>query len=299
MQVVDTIEALRAARKEITGRVGLVPTMGALHDGHLTLARTAREENDYVVVTIFVNPTQFGPDEDLAAYPRDLQGDSALLEECGVDLIFTPTPDLMYPAGYQTYVTVEGVTQGLEGDYRSGHFRGVTTVVAKLFNLVQPDIAYFGQKDAQQVVVIRRMAYDMNFSLKVAVCPTIRESDGLAMSSRNAYLTPDQRSAAVVLNRALVAAGEAYEQGQRDPQKLKNIMFDVLNAEPLAQTEYASVNFARTLKIVESASDEPLLLSMVARVGRARLLDNCLLPLSLNDRDGLDSVLGVPNVKSV
>ena len=299
MRIVDTIEGLRAARKEMEGRVGLVPTMGALHDGHLTLARTAREENDHVIVTIFVNPTQFSPDEDLAAYPRDLEADSALLEKSGVDLIFTPTPALMYPAGYQTYVTVEGVTQGLEGDHRPEHFRGVTTVVAKLFNLVQPDIAYFGQKDAQQVVVIRRMAYDMNFPLKIAVCPTIRETDGLAMSSRNAYLTAEQRAAAVVLNRALQTAGEAYELGQRDPRKLQKVMVDVLNAEPLAQTEYASVNYARTLKIVESASDEPLLLSMVARVGRARLLDNRLLPLSLNDRRGLDAVLGVPNVKSV
>jgi pantoate--beta-alanine ligase len=271
----------------LRGSVGLVTTMGALHAGHMALVETARAENDSLMATIFVNPTQFGPNEDLAAYPRDLPHDLGLLEVAGVDLVFTPSPDVIYPAGYQTYVTVEQVTQGLEGAHRPGHFRGVATVVAKLFNLAQANRAYFGQKDAQQVAVIRRMAQDLNFPVDVIVCPTVREADGLALSSRNVYLTPEQRKAATALSQSLLAAAHAYEQGGRDPQVLTRTMREVLDAEPLAETEYVSAALAATLEEVTTATDELLLMSLAVRVGRTRLIDNLLLPASLNTREGL------------
>jgi pantoate--beta-alanine ligase len=287
MQVVETVSELRQARAKLRGSVGLVTTMGALHAGHMALVETARAENDSLMATIFVNPTQFGPNEDLAAYPRDLPHDLGLLEVAGVDLVFTPSPDVIYPAGYQTYVTVEQVTQGLEGAHRPGHFRGVATVVAKLFNLAQANRAYFGQKDAQQVAVIRRMAQDLNFPVDVIVCPTVREADGLALSSRNVYLTPEQRKAATALSQSLLAAAHAYEQGGRDPQVLTRTMREVLDAEPLAETEYVSAALAATLEEVTTATDELLLMSLAVRVGRTRLIDNLLLPASLNTREGL------------
>lgn len=292
VQVISEIEALRAARSQLGGRVGLVPTMGALHEGHLALVRQARQENDSVFVSIFVNPTQFAPTEDYASYPRDLAHDLALLEGVGVDYVFTPTPAVMYPAGFQTYLTVERVSMGLEGDRRPGHFRGVATVVAKLFNLVQPHAAYFGQKDAQQVVVIRRMVRDMNFPLEIIVCPTVREADGLAMSSRNAYLTAEERAAAPVIYKSLCAAADAYDSGERRPERLRSIALDVLANEPLAQVEYVAINDPHTLLGVHQPTDEPVLLSMVVKIGKPRLLDNCLLPWSLNDRAGLSAVLG-------
>lgn len=292
MQVVDSITGIRSARATLTGRVGLTPTMGALHDGHLELVRHARRDCDHVIATIFVNPTQFGPGEDLDAYPRDLPGDLNRLEAAGVDLVFTPTPALMYPPGYQTYVTVEQATQPLEGERRPGHFRGVTTVVSKLFNLTQPQVAYFGQKDAQQVVVLRRMTADLNIPVEIVVVPTVREADGLAMSSRNAYLTPEQRHAAVVLNEALAAAGRAYEQGGRHPEALRGIVQAILAAEPLAEPEYVSVTDPFTLQELDETTETPLLLSIVVRFGRARLLDNRLLPTYLNDRAGLTATLG-------
>jgi len=293
MQVIETIDGLRSARRALRGRVGVVPTMGALHDGHLALVEQARQDNDAVIVTIFVNPTQFAPGEDFASYPRDLQRDVALLQGAGADFVFTPTPALMYPPGFQTYVKVDQVTQGLEGDRRPGHFRGVATVVAKLFNLTQPDVAYFGQKDAQQVVVLRRMVADLNFPLEVAVIPTVRESDGLAMSSRNAYLTPEQRHAAGVIYRALVAAAQAYEEGERTPAHLRQVVKSVLKTEPLAEVEYVALNDPTTLVGVHEASEHPLLLSLVVRVGKPFLLDNCLLPWALNTRAGLSATLGV------
>lgn len=294
MQVVDNVAALREARAAL-GNVGLVPTMGALHAGHLSLVEHARNDNEHVIATIFVNPTQFGPHEDLAAYPRDLPGDLALLEQAGVSLVFTPTPDLMYPPGYQTYVMVEDVAQGLEGERRPGHFRGVATVVAKLFNLIQPQRAYFGQKDAQQVAVIRRMAHDLNFPLQIMVCPTVREPDGLAMSSRNQYLTQPQRAAASVLYRALQEAGRLYDAGQRHPDILRQAMRSALAGQPLvAQIDYVSVADARTLKEVESTGDAPLLLSLAVEIGRTHLIDNCLLPLALNTPEGLSAALGRP-----
>lgn len=278
MYVVDTIEGLRTARTTLVGRVGLVPTMGALHAGHLSLVERACAENDSIIVTIFVNPTQFGPGEDLARYPRDLARDLAMLPEANANLVFTPTPDLMYPPDYQTFVEVTGVSQGLEGEYRPGHFRGVATVVAKLFNLTQPDRAYFGQKDAQQVAVIKQMARDLNFPLEIIVCPTVREPDGLAMSSRNVYLTPEQRQAAPVLYRALTAAADAYTAGERNPERLRQKMLDVLQTEPLAELEYVSVADTETMRELNQAIERPVLLSMAVRIGKTRLIDNLPLP---------------------
>jgi pantoate--beta-alanine ligase len=289
---VETVADLRAARRELTGRVGLVPTMGALHDGHRSLVRSARQDNDAVIATIFVNPTQFAQGEDYEAYPRDLEGDLEQFERAGVDLVFIPTPDEMYPQGFQTVIDVEVVSTGLEGERRPGHFKGVATVVAKLFNLAQPDRAYFGQKDAQQIVVIRRMARDLDFPLEVVVCPTVREQDGLAMSSRNAYLNMAQREAAGVIYRALRTTADAYIGGERAPAELRAIARAVLESEPLAEIDYVAVNDPHTLFGIHEPTDDPILLSIAVKIGKPRLLDNCLLPWSLNDRAGLTAVLG-------
>lgn len=296
MEIVDSIEALRIARAGLRGTVGVIPTMGALHGGHRSLVDEARAEHDSIIVTIFINPMQFAPGEDLAAYPRDLPGDLKLLEAAGVDLVFTPTPDLMYPPGYQTYVEVETITEGLEGSHRPGHFRGVATVVSKLFHLTMPDTAYFGQKDAQQVAVIRRMVDDLNFPLNIAIVPTIREADGLAMSSRNTYLTPEQRAAAPVLYQALQAAGTAYASGERQPAILQTIMRQTLAHEPQAVIDYVSIDDAQTLHPVNQPTDKPILLSMAVKIGHTRLIDNGLLPLALNTRTGLEQMLGNPAV---
>lgn len=293
MQVVESIEALRAARQALIGRVGLVPTMGALHAGHLSLVEQARAENDAVIVTIFVNPTQFGPHEDFAAYPRNLERDLEMLRAAGAALVFTPTPEMMYPPGFQTYIEVMQVAQGLEGERRPGHFRGVATVVAKLFNLTQPSKAYFGQKDAQQVVVIRRMVRDLDFPLEVVVCPTLREADGLAMSSRNVYLRPEQRRAAPVLYRALQAAATAYAAGERQPSALSRIATEVLQSDPLVTVDYVSVADALTLTEAQEAVETPFLLSLAVHMGSTRLIDNMILPQGLNTRAGLSATLGI------
>ena len=240
MMIVSTLDELRSARSILDEPIGLVPTMGYLHEGHLSLVRRAADECASVVVSIFVNPTQFGPSEDLSAYPSDMERDLRLLELLGVNLVWMPTPEVMYPDDYQTWVEVEALTNPLEGAQRPGHFRGVTTVVAKLFNGVQPAKAYFGQKDAQQVAVIRQMARDLNFPLEIVVCPTMREPDGLAMSSRNTYLDPEQRQAATVLYRALDAAKGAHDAGERDAEKLRTIMREIIAAEPLAEAQYVS-----------------------------------------------------------
>ncbi|MCA9912085.1 MAG: pantoate--beta-alanine ligase [Anaerolineae bacterium] len=292
MQIVETIADLRTARRELPGRIGLVPTMGYLHEGHLSLAQAAREDCDSVLATIFVNPTQFAEGEDLSTYPRDMPRDLQLLEDAGVYLVFTPTPELMYPPRFQTWVTVEEVTQGKEGGQRPGHFRGVATIVSKLFNLTQPDVAYFGQKDAQQVVTIRQMVRDLNFPLDIVVCPVIRAEDGLALSSRNVYLSAEERRAATALNRALKAAGERYAAGERDPGTLRQAAADILAAEPLARVDYISVADAATLAEISQPTENPLLISLAAQVGKPRLLDNCLLPLSLNTREGATLALG-------
>lgn len=276
MMIVSTLEELRSARAMLDEPVGLVPTMGYLHEGHLSLVKRAKDECASVVVSIFVNPTQFGPNEDLAAYPRDMERDLRLLEPLGVDLTWIPTPEVMYPQGYQTWVQVEGLTEPLEGAMRPGHFRGVTTVVAKLFNGVQPAKAYFGQKDAQQVAVIRRMARDLNFPLEVVVCPTVREPDGLAMSSRNAYLDPGQRKAATVLSRALTTAKDAYEAGERDAEKLRILMRETIDEEPLARVQYVSCADYDTLQELDTITGKALL-SMAVFVGKTRLIDNTVL----------------------
>ncbi|MEW6094343.1 MAG: pantoate--beta-alanine ligase [Chloroflexota bacterium] len=273
MQTVITLDELRAARATLPGPVGFVPTMGYLHAGHISLAERARKECASVVASIFVNPTQFGPSEDLAKYPRDLPRDLSLLEAAGVDLVWTPTPEVIYPPGFQTWVTVEALTSPLEGAQRPGHFRGVTTVVAKLFNAVGPQKAYFGQKDAQQAAVIRRMTRDLDFPIEIVVCPTVREADGLALSSRNTYLNPEERQAATVLFRALSAAKAAYEQGEREAESLRRIMTATINAEPLARLQYVSCADYDTLEELEKVTGKSLL-SMAVFVGKTRLIDN-------------------------
>jgi len=275
MNQLTTLPDLRAARAQLPEPVGFVPTMGYLHEGHLSLARRAREECASVVVSIFVNPTQFAPNEDLDAYPRDLERDLRLLEEIGVDLVWTPTPEVMYPEGFQTWVTVEELTQVLEGASRPTHFRGVTTVVTKLFNGVQPQKAYFGQKDAQQAVVIKRMVKDLNFPVEIVVCPIVREPDGLAMSSRNTYLNPAERQAATVLYRSLSAAVDAFKAGERDADRLRAIVTEMVNAEPLAELEYISCAHPETLQELDGEVERALL-SMAVRVGKTRLIDNML-----------------------
>ncbi len=276
MRTVKTLQELRQARTDLPGPVGLVPTMGFLHAGHLALVQRARQNCASVVVSIFVNPTQFGPAEDFAAYPRDLERDLGLLAQAGADLVWTPDPDDMYPAGFQTWVMVENVTQPLEGKMRPGHFRGVATVVAKLFNAVQPDKAFFGQKDAQQVVVLQQMGRDLNFPVEIEVCPTLREADGLAMSSRNTYLKPDERQAATVLYRALTAAKNAYSQGERSGNRLRDVLQAVLATEILARPQYVSCADRQTLQELETVTGGALL-SVAVYIGKTRLIDNIVL----------------------
>ncbi len=275
MRTVSTLDELRETRLSFDGTVGLVPTMGFLHDGHLSLIRRARNECQRVVVSIFVNPTQFGPKEDLAKYPRDLERDLRLIEPF-TDLVWTPSVESMYPTGYQTWVEVEAMTRPLEGAMRPGHFKGVTTVVAKLFNAVQPHKAYFGQKDAQQVAVIRRMVRDLNFPIEIVVCPTTREPDGLAMSSRNVYLDADQRKAATILFRALSAAKELHEAGERDAENLREKMKDALASEPLAEPQYVSCADYDSLEELDVIRGKTLL-SMAVFIGKTRLIDNFVL----------------------
>ncbi|MCQ3936993.1 MAG: pantoate--beta-alanine ligase [Chloroflexi bacterium] len=276
MKIITSLSDLRSTRLSLDGTIGLVPTMGYLHEGHLSLVRQAKAECDHIIVTIFVNPTQFGPNEDLSRYPRDLERDLSLLRPLGVDVVWTPSAEIMYPPGYQTWVEVEALTRGLEGAMRPGHFRGVTTVVAKLFNATQPHKAYFGQKDAQQAAVIRRMAVDLNFPLEVIICPTVREADGLAMSSRNKYLNEAERKAAAALFRALSAAKELYEAGERDAEKLRGRMKEVLASEPLAQMQYVSCADYDTLEELDTVKGKTLL-SMAVFVGKTRLIDNFVL----------------------
>jgi pantoate--beta-alanine ligase len=277
MRIVETIQEVREIRQDDPWLTwGLVPTMGALHEGHLSLVRRARAENDRVGVSIFVNPIQFNRRDDLTKYPRQLAHDCARLEAEGVDMVWAPPETEVYPPGYQTYVTVEEVTQPLEGAARPGHFRGVATVVAKLFNVFEPTRAYFGQKDAQQVAVIRQMARDLAFNLNVVVCPTVREPDGLAMSSRNALLNPAERKAAIVLYKSLLAAQAEWEHGRRDGDHLRAAMRGVLDTEPLAQVDYISAADPVTLQEI-SGNAEKALLSLAVFVGTTRLIDNVVL----------------------
>lgn len=276
MNVFTEINDIRAQRwADPLTTWGLVPTMGYLHEGHLSLVRRARQENDRVGVSIFINPTQFNNPNDLVAYPRDMERDLALLRKAGVDLVWTPTPELVYPPGYQTYVGVEEVTRPLEGAARPGHFRGVATIVAKLFNVFQPQRAYFGQKDAQQVVVIKRMVEDLNFNLEIVVGPTTREADGLAMSSRNARLSPAARQSAPCLYRALLAAKSAFEQGQHSADSLRAAMRTVIESTPLTRLDYASVAHPDTLTELDMVEDKALL-SLAVFVDEVRLIDNMM-----------------------
>lgn len=277
MEVVKTLSELRQKRSRLADPLGIVPTMGYLHAGHLALVEASRSECASTAVSIFVNPTQFGPKEDLSAYPRDLKRDLARLEAAGVDLVWTPGAEEMYPPGYQTWVNVEELTKPLEGSMRPGHFRGVTTIVAKLFNAFQPQRAYFGQKDAQQAAVIRRMVQDLNFNLEVVVCPIVREPDGLALSSRNTYLDREQRQAAVVLSQALAEARRAHSAGERSADRLRKLMAEMIAAEPLARLQYVSCADLLTLLEIEGQIAGPALLSMAVFIGATRLIDNLIL----------------------
>jgi pantoate--beta-alanine ligase len=276
METVHSLKSLFASRQTLPGPVGFVPTMGSLHEGHLSLVRKARQECSSVVVSIFVNPTQFAPEEDLENYPRDLTRDQKLLRREGVDLVWNPSAAEMYPEAFQTWVTAAEVTQPLEGARRPTHFRGVTTVVAKLFNAVRPDKAYFGQKDAQQAVVIRQMTRDLNYPIEIVVCPIVREPDGLAMSSRNTYLTPEQREAALALSRGLFQAEEAFQQGERNADRLREIVAEEIEEEPLAELQYVSCAAPDTLEELEGEV-EHCLISLAAFVGKTRLIDNVVL----------------------
>lgn len=276
MKVVTTIAETRAALRELPRPHGLVPTMGYLHEGHLSLVRQARKDNASISASIFVNPAQFSPSEDFTTYPRDEARDLALLEEAGTDLVYMPPVEVVYPPGFDTYVTVGALTEPLEGAARPGHFRGVATVVAKLFNVVQPDRAYFGQKDAQQALVITKMAQDLDFPVEVVVMPTIREADGLALSSRNVYLSGPERQASLSLSKALRAAERLYQDGERDAGRLRDAMLEALAAEPLAQPEYVSVADTGTLLELDRI-DGPALASLAVRFGRTRLIDNVVL----------------------
>jgi pantoate--beta-alanine ligase len=277
MKIVNAFEEIWRVRRGLTGSVGFVPTMGYLHEGHLSLVRKARLENDHVVVSIFVNPTQFAPDEDLGNYPRDVARDTAFLEDEQIDILWHPSSEVLYPDHYQTWVVVENITRLLEGSYRPTHFKGVTTIVSKLFNAVQPDRAYFGQKDAQQAVVIKQMTRDLNYPLKIVVCPIVREPDGLAMSSRNMYLDPDQRKAAVCLSRGLIQARDAFQNGETEADHLRTLVVEEVNNEPLAQLQYVSCADPVTLEEIEGQVVSALV-SLAVFVGKTRLIDNILLP---------------------
>jgi pantoate--beta-alanine ligase len=270
-------EAARQARAE-NHLVGLVPTMGALHEGHLSLVRRAKQECSRVYASLFVNPKQFGPNEDFAKYPRAFESDAAQFAELGVDALFAPAADDIYPAGFSSYVNVDGISDKLEGRSRPGHFRGVATVVLKLFEIAQPDFAYFGRKDAQQVTVIQRMVRDLNLNVQIVVCPIVREADGLALSSRNAYLNPEERRAATGLYRALQAARAELAAGTRDALEIQNRIQAVFDSEPLARLDYAEVVAADDFEPVARVSRTSYVL-VAAHLGRTRLLDNMLVEI--------------------
>ncbi|MBN2240920.1 MAG: pantoate--beta-alanine ligase [Dehalococcoidales bacterium] len=275
MKVKETVAEMKKLRNEIEGTIGFVPTMGYLHEGHVSLVKLAREANETVIVSIFVNPTQFGPNEDFESYPRDMERDFAMLEPY-TDYVYTPNRADMYPEGYNTWVEVQELTQRLEGASRPTHFNGVTTIVAKLFNTVRPAKAYFGQKDAQQLAVIRKMVKDLDMDLEIVGCPIIREPDGLAMSSRNSYLKPDERKAAAVLRRSLDLAEKLYADGERNAGEIRKQMTELINREPLAHIDYVSVADNETLEELEVISS-PALISIAVKIGIPRLLDNTVL----------------------
>lgn len=279
MEICKTIAEMRAASRAArhqAKRSGFVPTMGALHQGHLSLVRAAKSQCDAVAVSIFVNPLQFAPTEDLVKYPRTFERDVALLEKESVEILFAPTPEEMYPAGAITYVTVEGLSQKLCGKSRPGHFRGVTTVVAKLFHIVEPDAAFFGQKDAAQATIIRRMVQDLNLPVEIVVCPIVREPDGLAMSSRNAFLSPQERHSALALNRSLTEVKKRFDQGERHAANLMEAGKQVLAQEPGVRLDYFEMVDPATLDPMPELTS-PALVAVAAFVGKTRLIDNILL----------------------
>jgi len=276
MQIARTIAEMKALRMKSLGSVGFVPTMGYLHDGHLALVKQARDDNSVVIASIFVNPTQFGPTEDFKTYPRNTERDLAMLRKERTDIVFMPPAEEMYPEGFSSWIEVENVTDRLEGSCRPGHFKGVATVVAKLFNIVEPSRAYFGQKDAQQALVIKKMVADLNMNLEVIVAPTVRESDGLAMSSRNVNLNPQERQAATVLFKALTLARNLWGKGERNAKHMCQEMTSLISKEPLAKIEYVSIANAQTLEEL-SKIDSPALASLAVRIGKTRLIDNMLL----------------------
>lgn len=279
MKVFKSVEEMRSAcraAKRTDQRLGFVPTMGALHEGHLSLVRAAREQSNVVAVSIFVNPTQFGPNEDFSKYPRSFERDCELLDKEGVDLLFVPSVEEMYPNGTVTWVTVEGLSDKLCGRSRPGHFRGVTTVLAKLFNIVEPDLAFFGQKDAAQLAIIRRMVRDLNFPVQIVGCPIVREPDGLAMSSRNAYLNPQQRRSALVLYRSLMEIQNAFEQGEHSAAKLIEAGKRVFDSEPAVRLDYLEIVDADTMEAAEDVWGG-MLAAAAAFVSTTRLIDNVVL----------------------
>jgi pantoate--beta-alanine ligase len=267
----------RKVRRQQDRTIGLVPTMGALHDGHLSLVREARRMCDVVVVSVFVNPAQFGPGEDFERYPRDLTHDAALLTDYNVDYILAPTPEEIYPKNFSTYVAVEGLSDQLEGTSRPGHFRGVATVVTVLLNIVRPDFAFFGQKDAQQTLVVRRLVRDLAFDTEIVVLPTVREETGLALSSRNAYLSDEERHAAPIIYRALTRAKEAYKDGERNGSRLAGIVRSTIETEPRARIDYISITDADTLDKLDKLDDRTVLIAAAAYFGKTRLIDNIVL----------------------
>lgn len=280
MQIIETVGALRAVLEKSRQKgqtIGLVPTMGALHAGHASLIKAAAAENDLVVVSVFVNPTQFGPNEDFAAYPRTLEADAKTAADAGAAIIFHPAPEEIYPAGNATWVNVEGpLTQGLCGRSRPIHFRGVTTVVSRLFNIVRPTRAYFGQKDAQQVQVLKRMAADLFFDIELKIQPIVREADGLALSSRNAYLSPEERRAALVLSRSLQEAQRLVDNGLRDTTTIERAVTAFISQEPLADIDYVELVHPADLSHRETLT-ETALLALAVRIGKTRLIDNIFL----------------------
>jgi len=267
----------RKLRREQDRTIGLVPTMGALHEGHLSLVREARRMCDKVIVSVFVNPTQFGPAEDFEHYPRDLTKDTALLTDYNVDYIFAPSPEEIYPRDFSTYVNVGGLSKLLEGESRPGHFRGVATVVAILLNTVRPDFAFFGQKDAQQAVIIKRMVRDLAFDTEIVVLPTVREDSGLAISSRNLYLDEEEQRSATVIHRALKQAKEAFKKGERHPGRLADVVRTTIETEPRVRVDYVSVVDAETLEKLDRVDDRPALIAVAAYVGKTRLIDNIII----------------------
>jgi pantoate--beta-alanine ligase len=278
MFLAETVERAREFLANNSGgkSLGLVPTMGFLHEGHISLVRRCRAENGVTAVSIFVNPIQFGPGEDLASYPRDMERDLSVLEQEGVDMVFAPLPEQMYADNFSVHVDEEDLSKGLCGASRPGHFRGVCTVVTKLFNIIRPDRAYFGQKDYQQLQVIKRMVRDLNMPVEVVSCPIVREKDGLAMSSRNLYLTPEERQSALLLNRSLAMARDMVKAGEKSQNNIRQAVMDMLNSDPALSIDYVELKDAEDLKDISEVSRKAVL-ALAVRVGRARLIDNTVL----------------------